>query len=235
MITDFASEIKETNNRPKILIVVPTKHIVGDINGRLYDFLKSARDSLMFDVDVLRIEQSPVDVARNFAVDSFLKNTDREYLLFVDDDTIPPVNILSMVKHNKLICGAPVYIYQGGMLVPNLFRKNYVNQLGYVPWQGCEYQGLQKIDAIGTGCVLIHRKVFDYLEKPYFKTEIDANGMKVIGEDLYFCKKATDAGLEIWADTDKICGHIKTVDLASIALQYRKLINQIELNYKARG
>lgn len=223
MITEFASNNFEKDNRPKILIIIPTKHITGEINGRLFEFVKSARDSVLYDVDVVRVEQSPVDVARNYAVDIFLR-TDRDYLLFVDDDTIPPMNVLEMVNYQKPVIAAPVYIYQGGMLVPNIFRKAFVNQLGYVPWQGCEFTGLQKVEAVGTGCVLIHRSVFSHIEKPFFKTEMDTQGLKVLGEDLYFSKKVGEAGIEIWADTDKICGHIKTVDLASIALQYRKLL-----------
>ena len=64
---------------------------------------------------------------------------------------------------------------------------------------------------IATGCMMIKTEVFQHLEKPYFKTvdeEPDAEViLKLVTDDLYFCKKVTDAGFKILADGAILCTH----------------------------
>jgi hypothetical protein len=39
-------------------------------------------------------------------------------------------------------------------------------------------------------------------------------GEKSQTEDIWFCRRAHDAGVEIWVDPSVLCGHLKTVDLS---------------------
>ncbi len=77
-------------------------------------------------------------------------------------------------------------------------------------------EDLIECDGVGGGCLLIHRRVFDALEKPYFK----CNPNTFIGEDFYFCRKVREAGFKIYLDPGILCGH-KQRDLTG----YRHFMN----------
>ncbi len=64
-------------------------------------------------------------------------------------------------------------------------------------------EDLIECDGVGGGCLLIHKRVFDAIEKPYFK----CNPNTFIGEDFYFCRKAREAGFKIYLDPSIMCGH----------------------------
>ncbi len=64
-------------------------------------------------------------------------------------------------------------------------------------------EDLIECDGVGGGCLLIHRRVFDAIEKPYFKCNPDT----FIGEDFYFCRKAREAGFKIYLDPSILLGH----------------------------
>ncbi len=77
-------------------------------------------------------------------------------------------------------------------------------------------EDLIESDGVGAGCLLIHRRVFDAIEKPYFK----CNPNTFIGEDFYFCRKVREAGFKIYLDPGILCGH-KQRDLTG----YRHFMN----------
>jgi SAM-dependent methyltransferase len=64
-------------------------------------------------------------------------------------------------------------------------------------------EDLIPIDGCGGGCLLVHRRVIEKLEKPYFKFTEGARA----GEDFYFCRQIRQAGFDIWLDPGVICGH----------------------------
>lgn len=218
---------KADSKKPKILIAVPTANITGYVAGRLFDFLNAAKRSIKYDVDILRIEQSPVDLARNFIVDTFL-NTDYDYLMMVDDDTVPPMIALDMVEQGRPFMAGVTYIFQTGELVLNAFTVPDPTKKGVVPLRGVEFTGLQEVDSVGTACVLIRRDVFSQIERPFFSTELSFDkASKLQGEDLYFCEKLKKAGIPVVVDTNVICGHMKMVDLASMALRRKKEVDRL--------
>jgi hypothetical protein len=49
--------------------------------------------------------------------------------------------------------------------------------------------------------MMIKASVFAKLEEPYFYFEQLPNN-KILGEDIYFCIKAKDAGIDTWVDHD---------------------------------
>ncbi len=77
-------------------------------------------------------------------------------------------------------------------------------------------EDLIECDGVGGGCLLVHRRVFDALEKPYFK----CNPGTQVGEDFYFCRKVREAGFKIYLDPSILCGH-KQRDLTG----YRHFMN----------
>ena len=78
-------------------------------------------------------------------------------------------------------------------------------------WEGHEYPSSAfKVGGCGFGCVLLRTDVI--------RAVWTANGtaffpMRELGEDLAFCKRATDLGFEIWAEPSVWLGHIGHVTI----------------------
>jgi hypothetical protein len=62
-------------------------------------------------------------------------------------------------------------------------------------------KGIGKVDAIGCGVMLIKTSCLKDIPQPYFYFEQLLKG-KLLGEDIYFCIKAKDAGVQTWVDHD---------------------------------
>jgi hypothetical protein len=88
---------------------------------------------------------------------------------------------------------------------------------------------LQPVDGIGTGCLLIAREVFEKLKRPFFSYSEGGT------EDLYFCRRAKEAGYKLHVDLGVICGHmtLSEVSYQHFANQFA-LIRQGELREEVR-
>jgi hypothetical protein len=65
----------------------------------------------------------------------------------------------------------------------------------------CVYQGegLQKVDHVGMGLVMLDTGIFDEINKPWFNFSYDEEkGWR--GEDINFFQKVRDAGIDVWID-----------------------------------
>lgn len=70
--------------------------------------------------------------------------------------------------------------------------------------------GLHKIWAVGMGCMMIKRQVFEQLPKPWFNHAYDKNTDTYSGEDIYFCNQAGHHGFEVWVDAEIQLAHLGT-------------------------
>ena len=154
--------------------------------------------------------------ARNNLTDFFLNQTCAEWAFWVDTDMVLESHtICHMIKRAKEIDGkflTGVYYQRGGNHNPVLtmrlestkykdeYTSSFVN-----PQKGAVNPF--KVDGSGFGCMLTHRDVFKDMKQPYFKFEIFDNGVE-FSEDFYFCKRAKELGVQLWAIPD-----LKTVHL----------------------
>lgn len=67
---------------------------------------------------------------------------------------------------------------------------------------------LFKCFGCGTGCMLIKMSVFKRMKRPWFFFEPCTGNEDGLGEDLWFCKRAGEAGIETWCDPTVEIGHI---------------------------
>ena len=137
------------------------------------------------------------------------------HILFVDHDVLPRRSTLQkLLDHDKdVVCGVYPMI-QKGVISWCLSREE--------PYKPLPFDNLPdnpfKVKFAGCGMMLIKMEVFDKLEWPYWKKEF-ASGQMITSDDSYFCKKARDAGFDIWVDPKLKCHHFKMVDLLSIKLK----------------
>ncbi|MFL6313713.1 MAG: hypothetical protein ACJ71W_16570 [Terriglobales bacterium] len=160
---------------------------------------------------------TPVAAARNHAVENML-NMGIEWLLQIDNDTVPPPNLLQVLDHvgDRKIVGFPTPMeYEDGKTCFNLGKivgSNSSELQKSIP------AGWSKVDAVGSGCLLVHRDVFRALSDPWFEHSAEqVKKMRIYaGEDFHFCEKAREKGFEVWINSDFICRHYHTVDLYKV-------------------
>jgi len=62
--------------------------------------------------------------------------------------------------------------------------------------------GLEEVDAVGMGAMLIKTEIFKKLPLPWFSISYLPSGNMYIGEDIYFCKLAQANGMKVYVDHD---------------------------------
>jgi len=151
--------------------------------------------------------------ARESAAKHFLES-DCDYLLFLDSDMVPPRDTIArLVEHDKPIVSALAF-----KRVPNyepcIFKT--VAEGGSEIYRDYP-KGLIEVAGVGMACTLIKREVFEKVPQPWFMPG-------KLGEDLAFCKRAAEARIPIYCDTELICGHVAT-DIITEAhyLKWREL------------
>lgn len=159
---------------------------------------------------------SPIDHARNTIVHDFLL-TDCTHLMMVDDDIVPPYEALEqLLFHDKDIVAAACPLIgpdSEGNLVTTMNAYNLGKDMKY---EVVDSIGMEKVDAVGTGCIMIKRSVFEKLRVPPFVTEYNIEGIKRLGEDLNFCNQAMLEGFETYMDFNLECKHIKPCNLLKL-------------------
>lgn len=72
---------------------------------------------------------------------------------------------------------------------------------------------LIQVDAVGAGCLLVHRSVMERVQKEYgdhwFTIRRSFNGQVNLGEDISFCRRLWDIGVPIHVHTGVVAKHNK--------------------------
>ena len=179
--------------------------------------LDFGRDKIRFD---MAIGDSKIEHARNRLAHKFLE-TDAKWLMMIDDDIIPCIGrpawfrywvqaarsladlplqrhvLHRLVGAGKTLVGASYFGRQeGGALM--------ASDQTLAPRARAYEDKVVEVDWVGTGCILIHRKVFEDIrakfgdslkidvpdyDYDYFRPFDSAHG-----EDVSFCKRAKEAG-----------------------------------------
>ena len=140
-----------------------------------------------------------IDYNRNQLVDVAIKNGST-HLMFIDSDIqFPADGIERLLAHDKDIVGGYYNTRRGN----NPIRvKDNAGRL-VTPELPTH---LFECHVLPTGFMLIRLDALNKIQRPYFQTITHEGG--TIGEDVVFCKKATDAGLSIFCDPSIPLGHV---------------------------
>jgi len=137
---------------------------------------------------------SEVAMQRQQLVDEALE-TDCTHILWLDSDMVFPSNLLqALLSHDKDIVACN-YSTRVEPHRPVAFDNpgNLDSRLG-------SGEGLTSVFAVGAGCMLVKREVYQKLSKPHYSVEWNDDYSNMVGEDIFFCQKAKDNGYEIWVD-----------------------------------
>lgn len=173
--------------------------------------------------------QSPrIALMRNLLVE-MARERGATHLLMVDPDMLPdrflrekngkPLNryrpfvweaIKFAATHPQSVLAAPYHGQQPSGSVCHVFARNEAGELRRLPKPEAErLRGWQRVDAVGTGLMLLDMKLFDVLEPPYFFDEYkDAKQTTLLhSQDVAFCLKCGKAGVPTYVNFDCWAGH----------------------------
>jgi hypothetical protein len=127
------------------------------------------------------------------------------HIFFMDDDmTFPQDALMRLLAHDVPIVSGH-YVKRFPPFWPVAMR--YVGPTGYTSLiDFCP--GLQEVDVVGGGCLLIKREVFETIPYPWFEYVSEEHKGVQTTEDVPFCEKAKKAGFPILLDFDVQCGHL---------------------------
>jgi len=174
---------------------------------------------------IVRVEGGLLSRQRNEVVKTFLDGTDVEWLLFIDSDeqmSVEAFDKLVQAAHaddRPVVAGLYFGTQPGGAVgipqpVPHLYRRAD-DGVSVIPIADYPRDHVIDIDAAGTGCLMVHRRVLeeiralaDAMEGPdwcWFR-DLPIHG-RWLGEDLYFCRRVRALGFPIVAHTGAILAH----------------------------
>ena len=163
--------------------------------------------------------------SRNVVVKTFLETTDADWLLMIDSDerlSLQTWHKLIDSAHDKdrpIVSGlvfAAFFDDQDGLRpVPTIYKMD--SEKGLQPIDAYPIDELIEVDAVGTGCLLIHRSVLLDMQNQatpnqgkdwawFVEGAIDGT---YFGEDLLFSKRLKSMGYKIFAHTGAILPHHK--------------------------
>jgi cellulose synthase/poly-beta-1,6-N-acetylglucosamine synthase-like glycosyltransferase len=154
------------------------------------------------DVDIYTAAGTLIFDQRNKLVKTSLE-AKCDYIVFIDADMrFPKDTIMRLLRHQKDIIGVNATT-RTEPVIPT--AKNLtINEDGSCTWlpiYSNSFSGISQADGIGCGVMMIKASVFAKLQEPYFYFE-QLPDNKILGEDIYFCIKAKDAGIDTWVDHD---------------------------------
>jgi hypothetical protein len=232
----MSTETKEPN------VLIGTLH-VGDVPFSFFESFERLRKPRLWGWQ--GVSRTPTHHARNHVVNRVLQaspeklaekaNTDAQreevasrlsgvtHFFFMDDDMTFPEDALLRLLADDVPVVSGFYVRRFAPFKPVPMRR--VGPEGYTELLSfCK--GLQEVDVVGGGCLLIKREVLEAIPYPWFDYIDPAYRGKMITEDVPFCEKVQKAGFPILLDFDVHCGHLFNVPLGyGHWLQHKKFFD----------
>ena len=135
------------------------------------------------------------------------------WIIYCDSDMRFPKNAFEeLLKHKKPIVGANYATRKYPFIQTVTYRSDESDERVYTT---PESEGLEEVASTGFGLMAVHRMVFEAMEQPWFFVPYDTKNNRFdCGEDIWFCRRAREAGFPVYIDHDlsKAVYHIGTMD-----------------------
>jgi hypothetical protein len=146
-----------------------------------------------------------VDAARNKLVLDVLAE-DPEWTMWTDQDMVLPMDTVPrLMAHGKDVISG-IYYKKGPPHFPVCWMWDNLED-GFVRSCWSESDEPMKIGGSGMGCMLVRTQVFKDMKKHFGDEEwfVCRNGR---GEDVWFCRRLAEMGIDVWLDPTVECGHV---------------------------
>jgi len=224
----MSDEVVTESESVRVLVSIPNQHWIHKlVVHRIMRLLLDGR----YKLNIIFPSHKPFENNLHHIINDFVDG-DYDFWLTMDSDNPPERNPLDLIELNKDIIGCPTPIIH--------FDKDnlgdapvYWNAYDYVPKADAyrphsPLEGLQQVDAVGTGCVLFAKRVFQHPEmrKGVFSRKLNRDGTVDKGNDISFCERARENGFEIYAHYDYFCGHINEIEVNEMVEQWRAFMKK---------
>ena len=129
-----------------------------------------------------------------------------EWIFIVDSDMRVPVNTIQGLMEHDLPVVAANCSKRKQPVGPTARRKNawlhMDDDATEAVFPDPEIKGVEQVETLGFGVVLIKAEVFKKIEWPWFGQPWVEEAQKFLGEDTYFCGRCHEAGIPIYIDHD---------------------------------
>jgi hypothetical protein len=174
-------------------------------NSALHLFYRLGKDNPKLEIALHNPSRTGIDRMRNETIRMAVESQ-FDYVLFLDDDVVPPTNLLNGLLECKADIAAADVIIRGYPFNHMCFRytdkkRTHLKAIAsYKPAEGA----IIDVDAVGFSACLLKTSLLAKLNRPYVLTGLNHT------EDVYLCLKAREADpcCSIRVNTTLICGHI---------------------------
>lgn len=145
-----------------------------------------------------------------------------DWIMMCDNDVAPPPDVLDMLEKatDEMDVVVPVCHM---WLAEKAIAMSVMRPVGL---QANDFNDLRveldslpewlELEATGTGCIFLRRRVFEKMEYPYFHYKWDSDGCLDSTEDIIFSQESRKKGVRIWLNTKFTARHFHTVDLSTL-------------------
>ncbi len=199
---------KKVAAKPKEIRILVCTPVYGDTVKRGFwhsqaqamAFFAQAQSDVPKFIDVACVYSSNIVQNRHILVSKAFQ-FEATHLLFWDSDIKAPADcIVKMVNHHL-----PIVAVNYAKKEIEARPTAYIDTDTYVGpcYTQKQHTGLQEVSSCGFGLMLIDMAVLQKMQTPLFQmTQIGAEGIDTLTEDVFFCHKAKDAGFPVVIDHD---------------------------------
>ncbi len=191
-------------------------------------------------------DRSPIEYARNVIMNDFLA-TDANRIWMIDNDMQPEGDPFKLLEtEGDIVAGYFLMFNHKTATTPTMlklcaFNRDKEGILRQVRLKADD-PSVMDVDAVGSGSIIIRRKLFEDNQlllddsfvdlygkdvrlsadfpsepKPYFRRAYAPNGKVLLGADLDFCTRAKAAGYSVKLNTGVMFGQVNKINLNEIA------------------
>lgn len=154
---------------------------------------------------------------------------DFDFWVTFDDDNPPRKNILDIIELNLDVVGCPTPVWCNAKPGDYPVYYNGLRKVegGYLPLHG-NLSGLKEVDAVGSGCMIIARRVLEKMKSDpphdrWFMRQWNENGEVEVGGDYSFCERAKRHGFRIYCHYDYPCYHFNEIEITEVTEAFGRL------------
>ncbi len=152
----------------------------------------------------------PVHIVRELLTRKFLEASEFTHLLMLDTDHLHPEDIVERLTRWLSHESRPLVV--SGL---NYQRKEPYRPCAFMFGPDMEIlpiirwpEGLVRVDAVGAASLLVAREVFERLEAPWWQFVYWGAQKRLVGEDIWWCRRCHDAGIPVYVDTTTSSPHL---------------------------
>lgn len=208
--------------KPKVLISFTTSAGHPYVHKTIIHTAANIQADERIDKTIITPSKNPTESNYNQIVKYFVDGK-FDFWINIDSDNPPIRNPIDLIFLDKDIIGCATPVWHVTHDKKKGERPVYLNGYDYVPEKDSykEHQpvdGLQKVDAVGAGCIIINKRVFavDAMRKGAFLRQWDEEGIAIKGNDISFCEMAIKNGFSVWCHYDYKCMHFNVLELNEV-------------------